>query len=205
MRIKRGFLIALFSAGLFLLPTVISSATIKVSWLPDTNSDMGGYMVYSGTKPGAYTNVYDAGGSTTFLLTGAQSGVTYYVAVAAYDLSGNFSPMSDEKSVTVPIATTTTPVTPTGISLRYPSMGSLVYANPVFSWSVSGFSTYRVFLSTNGRKYSRIYTGTGTSCSMQQSLWDLFVPSGTKLSWYVQGYSATGKWVQSSVMQFVKG
>lgn len=201
MRIRRGILTGFFSACLLFLPTAVFTASIQVSWLPNTESDLGGYMVYCGTQPGVYTNSFNTGYATSFLLSGAQSGATYYIAVAAYDLNQKFSPLSVEKSVIVPA-----PAVPTaGINPLYPSPGAVVYANPVFSWSGRGFSSYRVYLSTNGKKFSRIYSGTGTSCSMQQSLWSLFIPSGTTLSWYVQGYTSTGRSTQSTVRKFIKG
>jgi hypothetical protein len=207
MRIRQGLSIVFFSACLLFIPSFVFAAALQVSWLPNQEADLGGYLVYCGKKPGTYTDSYDAGNVTSFLLTGAQSGVTYYVAVAAYDTSRNESPLSLEKSITVPASSTVpAPSVPSGgITLLSPSRGALVSANPVFRWSGNGFASYRVYLSTNGKRFSRIYTGTGTSCSIQKSFWTLLIPSGTTLSWYVQGSTSSGKSVKSEVLKFKKG
>jgi len=207
MRISRGLLVAFFSACLFSIPASVYTATIQVSWLSNTDSDLAGYIVYCGTSSGTYATSYDAGASTTFLLTGAQSGTTYYIAVAAYDTSRNVSLLSAERSVSVPAtsSSTTTTTSSAGIVPLTPAMNATVYSNPVLTWSGSGYTNYRVYVSTNGNKYSRIYMGSGKSCKMQDSLWTLFIPSGTTISWYVQGFTSAGKTTQSAVMKFKKG
>jgi hypothetical protein len=71
---------------------------------PTTNADgspltdLAGYYVYSGTASGVYGSPIDAKNVTTYTLTGLTPGQTYYIAVAAYDLSQNQSQLSGEVS-----------------------------------------------------------------------------------------------------------
>lgn len=198
MRIRKSFLMVVFCACLVFHPSVVFTASILISWLPDTDPDLAGYKVYCGTQPGVYSYVFDAGNYTSYQISNVKGGTTYYVAVSAYDLSMNQSQLSAAQSITLPVSQQY------GIVPLSPAMGSIVYANPVFAWSGSGFSTYKAYLSTDGKKYTRIYSGSGFSCSLQSTYWSLFIPSGTTLYWYVQGCS-TAKTVQSQVFKFVKG
>jgi hypothetical protein len=174
------------------------AASLLVSWNANTETDLKGYLVYYGTKSGNYSAVIDNGNVTSCQIDGIQSGTTCYLAVSAYDTSGNESQLSAEKSITVPAAQTSTlSVTPLS-----PAMGATVSSNPVLTWSGKGCSSYRVYVSTNGTKYSRVYSGSNTSCSMQSITW-LFIRSKTTVYWYVEGISSS-KTVKSSIYRFIK-
>lgn len=96
--------ILLVMAGL-LLPVfagVACSATVTVAWDPNPEPTVAGYYMYYGTSSGRYTNNVDVGSATTCAISALQEGVTYYLAVTAYDGSGNQSGYSDEIVYTVP-------------------------------------------------------------------------------------------------------
>jgi len=69
-----------------------------VQWSPVSAPDLEGYRVYYGYTSGSYEHVVDAGNSTSVELLGLEEGRTLYVAVTAYDSSGNESPFSAELS-----------------------------------------------------------------------------------------------------------
>jgi hypothetical protein len=76
------------------------SGSLAVTWSANTEPDLQGYRVYFGTASGSYAQVkgagLDAGSATEFIIRGLQAGSTYYVAVTAYDTSGNESGYSPE-------------------------------------------------------------------------------------------------------------
>jgi hypothetical protein len=75
---------------------------IRACWDRNPEPDAVGYHVYYGRQPGTYgLGRIDATNRTCASLP-TQAGVdTYYVAVAAYDSSGNEGPLSEEREVTV--------------------------------------------------------------------------------------------------------
>jgi len=83
----------------------IFAADASLSWTPpvtDANgsslTDLGGYIVYYGTRPGSYTQGIDVGNTTAYKIANLIPGTTYYFAVTAYDISGNESYYSNETS-----------------------------------------------------------------------------------------------------------
>jgi hypothetical protein len=103
--------ILLVMAGL-LLPVfagVAFSATVTVAWDPNPEPTVAGYSMYYGTSSGRYTNSVDVGSSTRCTISALMEGVTYYLAVTAYDGSGNQSGYSDEIVYTVPSGTDPAP------------------------------------------------------------------------------------------------
>lgn len=81
-------------------PSPGPAGSLAVIWSPNTEPDLQGYRVYFGAAPGSYVQVrgagLDAGAATEFTIGGLQPGTTYYVAVTAYDTSGNESGYSSE-------------------------------------------------------------------------------------------------------------
>jgi hypothetical protein len=75
-----------------------AKAYIDLAWDANQDPDLGGYRVYYGTSPREYTNFMDVGNVTNFRLDELREGVTYYIAVTAYDMSGNESDFSEEVS-----------------------------------------------------------------------------------------------------------
>jgi hypothetical protein len=82
------------------LSSIGSAAQIKLAWNPNIEPDLAGYKVYCGTASGAYGTPINVGNVTTYTLTGLTNGQTYFIAVTAYDTSGNESSYSDEVSGT---------------------------------------------------------------------------------------------------------
>jgi len=71
-----------------------------------TAASLNGYRVYYGTAPGTYVQAaglgIGVGTVTIYTVTGLSSGVRYYFAVRAYDLSNAESPYSNEVFADVP-------------------------------------------------------------------------------------------------------
>ncbi len=62
--------------------------------------DLAGFKIYDGPTSGNYTKVTDTGNVSQFTLDSLPAG-TYYIVVAAYDVSGNESDLSAEIEVTL--------------------------------------------------------------------------------------------------------
>jgi len=84
----------------------IDSAAQQLAWNPNTESDLAGYRVYYGTASRTYGTPVNVGNVTSCPLTGLSPGVTYYLAVTAYDTQNNESGFSNEVSYTPPAACT---------------------------------------------------------------------------------------------------
>lgn len=74
----------------------------ELNWRPNPENDLAGYKVYSGVSAGCYTKVVDVGNTTHYQIQNIESGVTYYLAVTAYDTAGNESQYSEEVMLTAP-------------------------------------------------------------------------------------------------------
>jgi chitinase len=81
-----------------------SAAQVTLAWDANTEADLSGYRVHSGTLSGSYTVHTDVHNVTTYVATGLTAGQIYYFAVSAYDASGNESGYSNEVSYFVPAA-----------------------------------------------------------------------------------------------------
>ena len=81
-----------------------TSATL--TWDPVSDARVTGHRVYYGTGSRDYAQAkgagVNAGGCTTYVVTGLDRGRTYYFAVTSYDSSGNESDFSNEASKTIP-------------------------------------------------------------------------------------------------------
>jgi hypothetical protein len=77
----------------------IGDQRLYLSWDAATDDESGvrGYKVYYGTSPGNYGAPIDVS-FTSHELTGLTNGITYYIAVSAYDYAGNEGPLSAEVS-----------------------------------------------------------------------------------------------------------
>ena len=75
------------------------TGSLTVTWNANAPSDnIADYQIRYGTVSGQYTTTLDTGLGTTGTLTGLTKGVTYYVAVAAFN--GQWSGNSTEVSAT---------------------------------------------------------------------------------------------------------
>lgn len=109
------------------------AAQIQVSWSPNTETDLAGYKLYSGTASGVYGDPVDVGNVTSHALTlSPATGTRYYFALTAYDTSGNESAKSAEASVFIPDSTP--PAKPTGLLAKIIAAISSVLRY-MFSWA----------------------------------------------------------------------
>ena len=96
-----------------LFPSFCPAASLLVTWVANTDSDLAGYKVYYGTQSRTYGTVADVQKANSYQISNVQNGSTYYVTVASYDNSGNESIRSTEVNayipVSVPVTDTATP------------------------------------------------------------------------------------------------
>jgi len=106
---RRALLGALAFASFFLAaPAAVSAQAVTVSWDPSTDANVTGYLVHSGTQPGAYSSLVDVGNRTTAQISGVDPTRAYYFAVQAYTADGLVSQFSQEVTLpALPQATTT--------------------------------------------------------------------------------------------------
>lgn len=85
-------------SALIALPTFVQASTLTITWDANTESNIGGYLVFFGTRSGNYDGYVDVGRATSAFMNAADSTKTYYFAVAAYSTSGLRSALSAEVS-----------------------------------------------------------------------------------------------------------
>jgi len=81
--------------------TAPASGIAKLTWDPNTESDLAGYKVYAGTSSAAYGPPIDVGKVTTFEVINLTAGKTYYFSIKAYNTSSLESGFSNEVSKTI--------------------------------------------------------------------------------------------------------
>jgi hypothetical protein len=112
-KVLRSFLLVL----VFLAAAVrVDAATVTIAWNANSEPDLARYLVGYRTSPTASETVVSVGLTTTWSLTTATPGSTYYFRVYAENQSGLRSAPSAEVSTTVP--TTTPPPTGGGYSVE---------------------------------------------------------------------------------------
>lgn len=84
-----------FFCMIVVLPSVAFGADVKLSWDPNSETDLAGYNIYWGSTSGNYSNSVDVGNVTTYQLIGLDEGQSVF-AVTAYDINANESDFSDE-------------------------------------------------------------------------------------------------------------
>ena len=87
---------------LVLIPSLVFSLGIRVTWNRNTESDLAGYWVYWGTSPNSYDHLIGVDTISSVDVMGLEAGKTYYFAVTARDTSGNQSGFSQQASITIP-------------------------------------------------------------------------------------------------------
>ena len=78
----------------------VEAATITIAWDPNSEPDIAGYLVAYGSAPARDDVVVDVGLTTTWTMTSAVAGRTYYLRVYAYNFAGLRSSASQEVSAT---------------------------------------------------------------------------------------------------------
>lgn len=82
------------------LITTPADGIVAVSWSANPEPDVAGYLVFFGDTPGEYFAFFEVQDGTSLRVSGAENDVVLYVAVSAYDSSGNVSGFSEEAEVT---------------------------------------------------------------------------------------------------------
>ncbi|MEO7272335.1 MAG: fibronectin type III domain-containing protein [Vicinamibacterales bacterium] len=85
--------------------TAARAESVTVAWDPNQEADLAGYLVAWGRASGATEATVDVGTATSWTLSTATPGNTYYFRVYAYNSSGEQSLPSAEISMTVPAGT----------------------------------------------------------------------------------------------------
>jgi Fibronectin type III domain len=98
---KTAILLGLLTA-FWLTPTMLLAGTATISWTPNPEPDVVGYVVLYGTQSGVYTFSQPAGTSATVTLSNLAPGQTYFFGVQAVNADGMAGLLSQEVSVTVP-------------------------------------------------------------------------------------------------------
>lgn len=80
-----------------------AEGAVTLSWDPNIEPDLGGYLLSYGTSSGQYIGTIDVGNVTSFQFVEPNPTVRYYLALRAYDTAGANSPFSNEV-VTTPAA-----------------------------------------------------------------------------------------------------
>jgi len=90
------------------------------------------------------------------------------------------------------------------IELYSPQAAAEITRSPVFTWSsYTGVNKYKLYLSINNGRFRNVYVGSETSYILHKVLWRWFMPSGTKISWYVEGYTSDST-ITSAMQYFIK-
>jgi hypothetical protein len=82
-----------------------AAASLAVTWDPNGEPNVSGYLLHYGTQPGIYHDVVDVGNRTSFTIPNLSDGQRYYVAVKAYTADGVVSTFSTEVSAMAAAAT----------------------------------------------------------------------------------------------------
>ena len=69
---------------------------VTLEWDPNTEPDLGGYIVHYGSESGVYDNSLDVGNFTSAVISGLDPDADYYFAVSAYNLDGLTGALSEE-------------------------------------------------------------------------------------------------------------
>jgi endoglucanase len=121
---------------------VLSGFTMKaitLKWNANTEANLAGYTVYSGTNSHSYNKSNFVGNVTTNTPTGLIAGTTYFFAITAKNTAGQESDFSNEAVVSMPAV------------LGQPVQAStqLAAGKIKLTWTSSISSLYRVYYKTN--------------------------------------------------------
>ena len=80
---------------IFCLEAKVYSDQVIVRWNANTEADLAGYKLFYGTSTANYEIIDDVGDVTTHTITDLVKGVTYFIALTAYDTFDNESGFSE--------------------------------------------------------------------------------------------------------------
>ena len=99
----------LLASILTLFPIIGYGADIHLQWSPNSEPSLSGYKIYYGTGSRDYSHSIDIGNTTEYTLSGLDEGVTYYLALTAYDTDNHESDFSPELVHTMEYSQAETP------------------------------------------------------------------------------------------------
>src|SRR5947207_2534232 len=104
---RRKSCLMIILAGVIATGMRLSSlaSNVTLAWDRSTDPMITGYNVYIGGASRDYTNLVDAGNSTSVMISNLAPGRTYYFAATTYSISGLESVYSSEAAYTVPQVT----------------------------------------------------------------------------------------------------
>ena len=88
--------------ALLLVAARVEAASVTLAWDANSETDLSGYYVGYRTSPTGSETLVNVGNVTTWTLTTASAGNTYYFRVYAENTSGLRSAPSTEVSTTIP-------------------------------------------------------------------------------------------------------
>ena len=104
-----GFLLTLALVG---SPTGALASKVTLAWDSSSDPNVTGYNIYYGSVSRTYTNLVNAGTTTSATISNLVPGTTYYFAATTYTLAGLESAYSAEMAYTVPASTNPAPILP---------------------------------------------------------------------------------------------
>jgi hypothetical protein len=134
--IKFGLLFTLFAGML----GKAQSASVGLAWDPNTETDLAGYKVYSGTASRNYTNVVTLGLVTSYTVTNVAYDITTFFTVTAYNTSNLESEYSNEVSALIPAPQP--PPVPTSVAVVGRGRGK---AGVQFNYASAVTASFRVY------------------------------------------------------------
>ena len=134
--------------------TAASAATVEVTWTPNSEPDIAGYIVFYGTSSQQYFASIDVGNQTSLQFVVPDPTMRYFFAVRAYTTAGLQSELSAEVSTNVPTSNLTTqPSTGELANVRSPHVAGRLDADKpapqpagsqiVFTATASGGNFYK--------------------------------------------------------------
>jgi hypothetical protein len=163
---------------LFLCLSSASAVVVNLAW--DPSADASGYKIYYGKTSRTYGKPIDVGGATSYPLDLPMG--KWYIALTAYDASGNESDFSDEVSWPIQVFS--------------PAPGEVIGSGEPYTtefYASSSLSRLKVYLSMNGGATWTLkdddVSGGATNCT-----WGVPKPAANKKNCLIKvvGFDAAG-------------
>lgn len=140
----------------FTLRAQSSNATL--SWDKETDPTIIGYHVYEGVSSRTYTNEFDVGSATTFIVSNLVANVKYFFSVTAYNVGGLESDYSAEVNYTYSPIPSITNNPPASVTNKFGST-VVITAGSIGGLNFHWYKNSTIAL-TNGGNLSGVLTST---------------------------------------------
>src|SRR6266566_1542220 len=101
--------------------TRVVAGNVTLAWDPDSDLNVVGYRLHSGTTSGVYTQTTEVGNVTAASVSNLVNGNTYFFVVTAYDANAVESAPSNQVSYIAPTYTPTPSPSPTSTPTSTPT------------------------------------------------------------------------------------